>query len=141
MVSPFILKWKIYINKTGICQRKDATWEGNLSATFDQGLAGFLSTPVLDAESALGVFPFDGAIDTGNHARATFEATRKFDGHLAFLGEGVQVCRAGIDAEPLLAGLTDLLIKENMRLGIVLKGIQCQLFGDLHSMLLRKCEA
>jgi len=99
---------------------------------------GVSSTPVLDAKSALGVFPFNGAVDTGNHTGATFKTTREFYGHLPLLGEGVQVCRAGIDAESFLAGVTDLLIKKDVGLFIVLKGIQRQFLGDFHHISPKK---
>jgi hypothetical protein len=49
-----------------------------------------------------------------------------------FFGEGVKVCRAGINAESLSTGVTDLLIKKDMGLFIVLKDIEGQLFDDLH---------
>ena len=82
-----------------------------------------LSAPVLDAKSAFGMVPLDGAIGTGDHAGTAFETTGKLDGHLPFFGESVEISRAGIDAESFLAGMADLLIEKNVGLFIVLKGI------------------
>jgi hypothetical protein len=92
----------------------------------------FSTQPVLDTKSAFGVVPFDGPIDTGHHACATFEATRKFDGHLPFLGQGVKVCRTGIDAESFLTGVADFLIEMDVGLFVVLEGIERQFLGNLH---------
>ena len=94
---------------------------------------GGLSKPILDAKSAFGISPLDGAVDAGDRTGAAFETTCEFNGHLLLLGEGVEVCRAGIDAESFLAGMTELLIEKDMGLFIVLKGIKRQLFGDFHS--------
>ena len=96
-----------------------------------------MSTPILDAKSALGIFPFDGTVvDTGDRTGATFETTGEFNGHLSFLGERVEIRRTGIDAEPFLAGLTDFLVEKDIRLFVVFKGIKRQLLGNFHSTLL-----
>ena len=86
----------------------------------------------MDPKSAFGVVPFDGPIGAGNHACATFEAPRKFDGHLPFLSQRVKVCRTGIDAESFLTGAADLLIEMDVGLFVVFEGIECQLLGNFH---------
>ncbi len=100
-----------------------------ISKKIDEGAgSGFsLSEAVLDAVFALGVFPFHGAIDAGDHAGATFETTGKFHDHLSFLIQGVEICRAGIDAESFLAGVADFLVEKDVGLFIVFKGIESQL--------------
>ena len=90
------------------------------------------SKPILHTKSTFGIFPFHGTIDAGNHADAAFQTPGKFDGHLFFFGEGLKVCRAGINAESFFTGVTDFLIKKDLELFIVFKGIAGQLFGDLH---------
>ena len=90
------------------------------------------SKPILDTESAFGIFQFHGTIDAGNHAGAAFQAPGKFDGYLSFFAEGVKVCRTGVNAVSFFTGVTDLLIKKDMGLFVVFKGIEGQLFGDLH---------
>jgi hypothetical protein len=92
----------------------------------------FLTQPVLDTKSAFGVVPSDGPIDAGNHARATFEATRKFDGHLPFLSQGVKVCRTGIDAESFFTGVADFLIEMDVGFFVVFECIERQFLGNLH---------
>ncbi len=72
-------------------------------------------------------------IDAGDRTGAAFETTGKFNGHLPFLGEGVEICRAGIDAESFLAGVTELLVENNMGFFVVLKGIKSQFLCDFHS--------
>ncbi len=86
-----------------------------------------LSTAVLDAKPALWISPFDRAINAGDHASAAFETTSKFYGHLALLGQGVKISRAGIDTEAFLTRAADLLIEKNMGLLIILKGVEGQL--------------
>ncbi len=83
-----------------------------------------LPAPVLNAESALWVFPLHGPIGTGNHAGAAFETAGIFHDHLFFFIQGIEICRAGVDAEALLAGMTDLLVELNMSFLIVLEGIE-----------------
>ncbi len=83
-----------------------------------------LSAPVLDTEPGLGILPFDGTVDTGDRTGAAFETTGEFDSHLPFLGKRVEVCRAGIDAESLPAGVTNLLVEKDMGLFVVLKGVK-----------------
>ena len=79
--------------------------------------------PILDTQSAFGIFPFHGTIDAGDHAGAALQAPGKFDGHFSLFVKRVKVCRASINAESFLAGITDLLIEDNMGLSVVLKGI------------------
>jgi hypothetical protein len=69
----------------------------------------------------LGIFPFHGTIDASNHAGAALQTPGKFDGHLFFFPEGVKVCRAGINAESFPAGITDLLIENDMGFFVVLE--------------------
>ena len=71
-------------------------------------------------------------VDTGDRTGTAFETTGKFNGHLPFLGERVEVCRTGIDTESLPAGMTNLLVEKDMRVFVVLKGIQGQLLGNFH---------
>jgi hypothetical protein len=79
-----------------------------------------------------GIFPFHGAVDTGDLASAAFQATGKFDHHLSLFIKGVKVCRAGINAESLFARMADFLIESDMGLLIVLKSIEGQLLRDFH---------
>src|SRR4030042_2927125 len=97
-----------------------------------QGGGFSLSKAVLDAVFTSGVFPFHRAIDAGDHAGSAFETAGKFHHHLSFLIQGVEVCRAGIDTEPLLTGMTDFLVEKNMGFLIVFKGIEGQLLSDFH---------
>ena len=90
------------------------------------------SKPILDTKSAFGMFPLYGTIDAGNHAGAAFQTPGKFDGHLSFFAEGVKVCRTGINTESFFTGVTDFLIKGDVAFFVVFKGIEGQLFGDLH---------
>ncbi len=76
--------------------------------------------------------PSHGAIDTGDHTGAAFEATRILHDHLSFLIQGIEIGRAGIDAEPFFAGMASLLIEVDMGLLVVLNSVEGQLFGDLH---------
>jgi hypothetical protein len=96
-------------------------------------LIGFpLSTAVLNTKTTTGVFPFDGTINTGDLTGAAFQTTCMLDHHLSFLVERIKVCGAGIDTEPLLAILADVLVEKNMGLLIILKGIESKLLSDLH---------
>ena len=97
-----------------------------------QGGGFSLSEAVLDSVFTSGIFPFDRTIDASDHAGAAFETAGKFHHHLSFLIQGVEVCRAGIDTETLLAGLADFLIEKNMGFLIVFKGIEGQLLSDYH---------
>jgi len=97
-----------------------------------QGGGLSLSEAVLDAVFTSGIFPFDRTIDASNHAGPAFETAGKFHHHLSFLIQGVKICRAGIDTEPLLAGMADFLIQKDVGLLIVFKGIEGQLLSDLH---------
>jgi hypothetical protein len=98
-------------------------------------LIGFpLSTAVLNTKTTTGVFPFDGTINTGDLTGAAFQTTCMLDHHLSFLVERIKVCGAGIDTEPLLAILADVLVEKNMGLLIILKGIESQFFGNLHRL-------
>ncbi len=87
-------------------------------------MRGSLSKSVLNSESATGIFPFDGTIDTGDLAGAAFQTAGKFDHHLSFLIQGIEVCRTSINAKTFFAVMTDFLIKLDMGFFIVLKGIQ-----------------
>jgi hypothetical protein len=86
----------------------------------------------LYAESAPGVFPFNGAIDTGDHTGATFQTTGKLDHHLSLLVKRIEVCRAGIDTETFFTVMTDFLVERDMGLPVIFKGIKSQLLSDLH---------
>jgi len=86
--------------------------------------ATFLSAPVLDAKAALGIDPPNGTIDAGDHTGAAFQTTGKFNGHLSILLERIEVCRAGINAKPFFAALTDFLVEVYMRFFVVLKSVQ-----------------
>jgi hypothetical protein len=92
----------------------------------------FLSTSVLDPEPALGILPFNRTIDAGNHTRAAFQTAGKFDHHLSLFIKGIKVCRAGINAKPLFAALTDLLVEVNMGFFVVFEGIKRQLVSNPH---------
>jgi hypothetical protein len=83
----------------------------------------FLSETVLDTEFTAGIFPIDRAIDAGNHAGAAFETACEFHDHLSFFIKGIEVGRTGINAEPFLAGMTDVLVEEDMGFLIVFEGI------------------
>ena len=83
-----------------------------------------LSKPILDTKPAFRIFPFHGTIHAGNHAGAAFQTSGKFDGPLVFFVEGVKVCGAGINAESFLTGGTDFLLKKDMGLFVVFKGIE-----------------
>ena len=91
-----------------------------------------LSETVLDAVLTAGIFPFDRTIDASDHAGATFETSGKFHHHLSLLIQGVEVCRAGIDTESLLASLADFLVQQDMGLLIVFKSIEGQLLSNFH---------
>jgi hypothetical protein len=96
----------------------------------------------LDTEPAPWIFPLDGAIDAGDLAGAAFQTTSKFDYDLFFLVERVKVCRAGINAEMFFAGMAYFLIKSDMTLFVVFKGIKSEFFGDLHRRnLIRWCHS
>lgn len=82
-----------------------------------------LSETVLDAVFVAGVMPFDRTIDAGDHAGPAFKAAGELHYHLSLLIQGIEVGRAGIDAEPLLTGATDFLVEKDMGLLIVFKGI------------------
>jgi hypothetical protein len=73
--------------------------------------------------STFGIFPLDGAIDAGDHTGATFQATGKFHRHLSLFVQRVKVGRAGINTEPFFAGMADFLIKSDVGLLVVFKGI------------------
>jgi hypothetical protein len=78
------------------------------------------------------IFPFHGAVDTSDLAGAAFQTAGKFDHHLSLLGKRIEVCRTGINTETFFAVLTDFLIQSDMRLFIILKGIEGQFLGYLH---------
>jgi len=53
---------------------------------------GVLSVSIVYPEPTPGVIPGDRPVNTGNHARAAFEASGEFHLHLAgFLVEGIEV--------------------------------------------------
>jgi len=69
---------------------------------------GLLAVSIVHPEPTSWVIPGDRSVYTGNHARATFEASGELHLHLAgFLVEGIEVGRAGIDTEAFPAVLTD----------------------------------
>jgi len=78
----------------------------------------------LDPESTPGVFPFDGTIDAGNHAGATFQTACKFNAHLSFLIKRVKIGRTGIDTESFFTCLADFGIKYDMIFFIILESIE-----------------
>jgi phosphatidate phosphatase PAH1 len=82
-----------------------------------------LSKSVLNSESTMGIFPFDGTIDTGDLAGAAFQTAGKFDHHLSLLVQSIEVCRTGINAKTFFAVMTDFLVKLDMGFFIILKGI------------------
>jgi len=106
--------------------------EGSKGTEVNEREGILLSEAVLDAVFTSGVFPFHRAIDAGDHAAAAFKTAGKFHHHLSFLIQGVEICRAGIDTEPLLADMADFLIEKNMGFLIVFKGIEGQLLSNLH---------
>jgi hypothetical protein len=65
----------------------------------------------------------DGTINAGNHTSPAFQTAGKFDAHLSLFIQSIEVCRTGINAEPLFAVLTDILVKANMGLFMVFKSI------------------
>jgi len=92
----------------------------------------FLSEAVLDTEFTAWIFPSDRAIDAGDHAGATFETAGEFYDHLSLFIKGIEICRAGIDTEPFLAGMADLLVEKDMSFLVVFKSINGYLFGNFH---------
>jgi len=103
------------------------------TVVYGQTLIKFpLPTPVLDPEPTPGVFPFNGIRDAGNHTSATFETARKFNNHLPFLVKRIKVRRTGIDTETFFTVLADLLVQRDMGFFVVFKGIEGQLFSNLH---------
>jgi hypothetical protein len=84
----------------------------------------FSSTPVLDTKTALGICPFNRIINAGNHTSTTLQTADKFHLHHPFLIKRIEICRAGINAKPLFAALTDLLVEVNVGFFIVFKGIK-----------------
>jgi hypothetical protein len=91
-----------------------------------------LSKSVLNAKTTVRVFPFDGAIDTGDLAGAAFQTPSILDHHLPFFVQRIEICRTGINAETLFAGMADVLVQRDMGFFIVFKGIERKLLGDLH---------
>jgi hypothetical protein len=92
----------------------------------------FSSAPVLDTKAALRVRPLNRAINAGDHAGAAFQTTGKFHHHFSLLIKRIKVCRAGINAKPLFAALTDLLVEVNMGFFVVFEGIERQLVSNPH---------
>jgi len=87
----------------------------------------------LYATPAPGVLPSDRAIGAGDHAGPALETTGKFDGHLPFFRQPIEVCGACINTKSFFTGLTDLLIEKDMGLFVVFEGIEGQFLRDLHS--------
>lgn len=78
----------------------------------------------MNPKAASWVIPGDRPVNTGNHARVTFETSGELHLHLASLFiEGIEVGGAGIDTEALPAFLTDGLIEGDMAGLIVLERI------------------
>jgi hypothetical protein len=86
----------------------------------------------LDTESAPGVFPLNGAIDTGDLTGAAFQATGKLDYYLSLLIKSIEVRWASIDTKVFLTVLTDFLVKRDMGFFVVFKSIEGQFLCDLH---------
>jgi hypothetical protein len=97
------------------------------------------SKAVLHTIVTSGIFPPHRTIDTGDLASAAFQTSGILDQHLSFLVERIKVCGAGINTEPLLAILADVLVEKNMGLLIILKGIESKLLSDLHLTHLSLC--
>ena len=91
-----------------------------------------LSTAILDTKSATGVFPFDGAIDAGDLARAAFQTTGKLNQHFSLFVKGVKVCRASIDTKPFFTIVTNFLVKSDMGFFVVLEGIESKFLSNFH---------
>ncbi len=96
-----------------------------------------LSESILNAAPTAGVLPLNGPVDTGDQARAAFQTTGEFHSHLPTLGERVKICRARIDAETLLTVPAFFPVKGDVAVLVILKGIQCQFFRDLHEGISR----
>jgi hypothetical protein len=86
----------------------------------------------LDTKTALGVCPFNGTINAGDHTSAAFQAAGKFDHYLSLFIKRIEVCWTGINAKPFFAAFTDLLVEANMRFFIVFKGIERQFVSNPH---------
>jgi hypothetical protein len=78
----------------------------------------------LYTETTPGVFPFYRAIDTSNLAGAAFQTTGKFDHHLLLFVKGVKVGGTGINTETFFAGVADFLVKSDMGLFVIFKGVE-----------------
>jgi hypothetical protein len=84
----------------------------------------FSSAPVLDTKTALRIGPLNRAIDTCDHAGATFQTTGEFDHHLSLFVERIEVRWTGINAKSFFAAVTDLLVEPNVGFFVVFKGIE-----------------
>jgi hypothetical protein len=104
-----------------ICESK----QGGIFGQFPKitRFAHFLSKAVPNTALTAGIPPFHGAVNAGNHAGAAFEAAGIFHNHLPLFVQGIEVGRAGIDTETFLAGITDVLVEEDMGFFVVFKGI------------------
>ena len=98
----------------------------------DEWFRGVLSTAVLDAEAAPGIGPLDRTVNAGDLAGTALQTTGVFHHHLPFVGKGIKIRRAGVDAITFPAGMTDLLIQTDMGLLVVFESIQSQLLSNLH---------
>jgi len=78
----------------------------------------------LDAKTALGIGPLNGAINAGDHTGAALQTASKLNRHLSLVIERIEVCRAGVNAKPFFTALTDFLVEANMRFFVVLKSVQ-----------------
>jgi hypothetical protein len=77
--------------------------------------------------------PFQGPGWAGHPATATFQAARVLYEDLScLLTDGIEPCRTNGEAWFELAFATDLLMNDDMRLLIVLKGIKAELISRFH---------
>jgi len=97
-----------------------------------QRIGASLSEAILDPVLTAGILPFDGPVNAGDHTRTAFKASGEFDHHLPLLIEGIEVSRAGVDAESLFAIFANGLIENDMSFFVVLKGINSQFFCNFH---------
>jgi len=97
-----------------------------------QGMGASLSEAILDPVLTAGILPFHRPVNAGDHTRTAFKASGEFDHHLPLLIEGIEVSRAGVDAESLFAIFANGLIENDMSFFVVLKGINSQFFCNFH---------
>jgi hypothetical protein len=87
-------------------------------------------------EATPGVIPGYRSVNTGNHARAAFEASRELDLHLTgFLVEGIEVGRAGINTETLPTVPTSGLIEGDMAFLVIFESVYGQFLLNGHGQV------